>query len=68
MLFECFLGVFLVFFHEIRVHSRTGAQSTKITNLLFFSSPRRDAGSPRVFRCFEKVNFLDFEVRNDGFP
>ena len=42
----------------------TGARSTKITNLLFFDSRLVAAISPRVFRCFEKVIFLDFEVRN----
>ena len=51
------------FFHGNRVHSRTGARSTKITKLLFFDSRLPAAISPRVFRCFEKVIFLDFEVR-----
>ena len=59
MLSRCFL----LKNHEIRVHSRTGAQSTKIRNLLFFDSRLPAAISPRVFRCFEKVIFLDFEVR-----
>ena len=52
-----------MFFLGKPLKTYTGARSTKITNLLFFSSPRRDAGSPRVFRCFEKVIFPDFEVR-----
>ena len=69
------------FFSSKRVISYTGARSTKIANLLFFElhprkswiccfppHPKAHAGLPRVFRCFEKVIFLDFEVRNDVKP
>ena len=64
--FQCFFDFFW-FFLEKRVHSHTGAQSTKITNLLFFDSRLQGGISPRVLRGFEKVIFLDFEVRKCGF-
>ena len=48
------------FFSKTPLKTYTGAQSTNITILLFSSSPRRDAGSPRVLRRFEKVIFHDF--------
>ena len=56
-----------MFFHEKPIKTYTGARSTKIAILLFFDSRLPAAISPRVFRCFEKVIFADFEVRNDGF-
>ena len=70
-----------MFFHEKPIKTYTGARSTKITNLLFFEldprksriccfspHPKAHAGLPRVFRCFEKVIFLDFQVRNGVKP
>ena len=53
-------GDFLMFFHEKPLKTYTGARSTKIMNLQFFSSAGPHAGLPRVSRCFEKVILLDF--------
>ena len=52
-----------MFFLKIPIKTCTGARSRKITNLLFFDSRLVAAISPRVFRFFEKVIFLDSEVR-----
>ena len=63
MLFRLIFCVFL----KIPIKTCTGAQSTKITNLLFFDSRLVTAISPRVLQCFLKLIFLDFEVRNNVF-
>ena len=61
MLVRLIFDVFV--FRKIPIKACSRARSRKITNLQFFNSRLVAAISPRVFRCFEKVIFLDFEVR-----